>query len=185
MCIEKTPWEQVIDFHGHTCPEIALGFRISQIASRKLGIRPSGDAELIGETGIVSCAIDALQVLNRCTVGRGTLIINNHGKHLYKFHYTGTETLLTISIKPAVIQTLMSVHSTLNPRQKQNKSLEVIQQLLTIQEEDFCSVSLTHGELQKTLMDPKWVTCSNCGDLVQESFTISKDDHLYCSECSC
>ena len=31
-------WEECVDFHGHACPGLAMGFRASEIAAEELGI---------------------------------------------------------------------------------------------------------------------------------------------------
>lgn len=140
MCVEKTPWEQVIDFHGHTCPEIALGYRVAQIAIRELGIRPASNSELIVTAYTHSCAIDAFQVLNRATYGRGKLRVVEKEQHVYHFQYTGTSEGLQISIQSEILEHLVGIHDHSSTREKQNKYLEAIQFLLGRDEVDFCKI---------------------------------------------
>lgn len=140
MCVEKTPWEQVIDFHGHTCPEISLGFRVAQIAMRELGIRPTPSSQLFVTAYTHSCALDAFQVLNRTTYGRGTLTVNEQKRHVYHFQYTGTSEGLQISIRPEILDRLVGVHDNTNSRERQNKYLEAIQFILGTEEKLFCSI---------------------------------------------
>ena len=106
MCVEKTPWEQVIDFHGHTCPEISLGFRVAQIAARKMGIKPSAGTELRVTAYTHSCAVDAFQILNHATYGRGSLKVEEKHEHRYLFEYSGTETRVEITILPKILEHL-------------------------------------------------------------------------------
>lgn len=140
MCVEKTPWEQVIDFHGHTCPEISLGYRVAQIAMREMGIRPAPTSQLLVTADTHSCAIDAFQVLNRSTYGRGTLIVNEKKQHVYHFQYTGTSEELQISIRSEILDQLVGVHDHMNTREKQNKYLEAIQLILGTEETQFCTI---------------------------------------------
>lgn len=154
MCVEKTPWELVIDFHGHTCPGIALGYRIAQLALREMGIRPTPDSECLVKAYIQSCAVDAIQVLNRATIGRRALIIEEAHKHVYQFHFTGTEEILQFTIGPKVLERLTTFKSensseNLSPREKQNKMLEGVQYILTLEEADFCEMERIPGQLQK------------------------------------
>jgi len=140
MCIERTPWEQVIDFHGHTCPEIALGYRVAQIALREMGIRPTTAAELTIEADIHSCALDAFQILNHVTYGRGNLKVLDRQSHVYRFQYTGTAKIIQITVRQEVLEHLPAVDGNLTPREKQNKNLEAIQYILSIDESVFCQI---------------------------------------------
>lgn len=147
MCVEKTPWEQVIDFHGHTCPEIAVGFRAAQIAMRELGIRPTHSSELIVTASTRSCALDAFQILNGTTYGRGNLQVNETNEHVYHFQYTGTDEGILISIQPEILTHLAEAHVHTSNREKQNKFLEAIQYILQAEESQFCSLERVSSPL--------------------------------------
>ncbi|HVJ48692.1 formylmethanofuran dehydrogenase subunit E family protein [Desulfitobacterium sp.] len=150
MCVEKTPWEQVTDFHGHTCPGIAIGYRVAVLAQKEMGIRPTADSELLVKAETRSCALDAFQIINKATIGRRALIIEDTHQPIYQFHFTGTQEILKITVNPTLIESLASVHSeTLSAREKQNKNLEMIQHILTLGEDDFCSLERTSGMLTK------------------------------------
>ncbi len=77
-------FEEVVRFHGHACPGLAFGFRAAQAALERLGER-SRDEELVAIAENRSCAVDAIQVLCGCTLGKGNLIINDYGKQVYTF----------------------------------------------------------------------------------------------------
>jgi formylmethanofuran dehydrogenase subunit E len=140
MCVEKTPWEQVIDFHGHTCPEIAIGFRVAQIAAREMGIRPTSKSELLVTADIHSCAIDAFQILNHATYGRGTLQVKEKQQHVYHFQYSETSEELQITVQSGIIELLTGIHEYSNSREKQNRYLEAIQKILGTDEALFCTL---------------------------------------------
>jgi len=140
MCVEKTPWEQVVDFHGHTCPEISLGYRVAQIAMRELGIRPAPNSQLSVVADTHSCALDAFQVLNHATYGRGNLTVNEKKNHVYHFQYSGTSEGVQISIKTAVLEHLAGTRDILTTREQQTKDLEAIQFILGTEETLFCTI---------------------------------------------
>jgi len=140
MCIEKTPWEQVIDFHGHTCPEIALGYRVAQIAKRELGFNPEPETSIMITAYTHSCALDAFQIINRATYGRGNLIVEEKKQHVYHFQKNSTLEELQISIRPEILEHLSSgTEEQLTRREKQNKNLEAIRVILGAEETLFCS----------------------------------------------
>ncbi|RMG05941.1 MAG: formylmethanofuran dehydrogenase [Nitrospirae bacterium] len=77
-------FEQVVSFHGHACPGLALGYRVEKKAVDELGDR-SEDEELVAIVENNSCAVDAVQVLTGCTFGKGNLIFRDFGKQVYTF----------------------------------------------------------------------------------------------------
>ncbi len=184
MCVEKTPWEQVADFHGHTCPGIALGFRVAQIASRDLGIRPAPESQVLVKAETASCALDAFQVLNHATTGKRTLLVDERGKHVYHFQYSGTEEILRIAVHAEVIGKMSELREYSNPRQKQNKSLEVIQYILSCSEEDFCTVQRFPGSLKQTAVETQWAVCVRCQEPVKAEFSLTKGEDILCLECA-
>ncbi|EHQ90101.1 formylmethanofuran dehydrogenase subunit E family protein [Desulfosporosinus youngiae] len=139
MCIEKTPWEQVIDFHGHTCPGIALGYRVAQIAKRELGFSPEPETSIMITAYTHSCALDAFQIINRATYGRGNLRVEETKQHVYHFQKTGGLEELQISIRPEILEHLSVTDQSLTRREQQNKNLEAIKVILGAEESLFCS----------------------------------------------
>ncbi|KLU67880.1 FmdE, molybdenum formylmethanofuran dehydrogenase operon [Desulfosporosinus acididurans] len=140
MCIEKTPWEQVIDFHGHTCPEIALGYRVAQIAMRELGIKPTPSTELVVTAQTHSCALDAFQILNHATFGRGALKVDENKQHKYLFEYSDTSVRVTITVLPKILEHLVIPENLATRREIQNATLEAIQFILSSEENMFCTI---------------------------------------------
>lgn len=76
--------DDVVKFHGHVCPGLALGYRVSLFALKKLG-RRSKDEEIVAIVENNSCAVDAVQVITGCTFGKGNLIFRDYGKQVYTF----------------------------------------------------------------------------------------------------
>ena len=76
--------DEIVDFHGHMCPGLALGYRVSEFALRQMGARAE-DEELVAIVENDSCAVDAVQVMTGCTFGKGNLKFLDHGKQVYTF----------------------------------------------------------------------------------------------------
>ena len=74
----------VIAFHGRLCPGLASGVRVAEIALRELGPR-APDEEMVAVAESHSCAVDAIQCLLGCTVGKGNLVLLDHGKQAFGF----------------------------------------------------------------------------------------------------
>lgn len=82
---EMNDWERSVEFHGHSCLGLAMGFQAVRAARSVLGEARDVDEELLAVVENDSCAVDAVQVLTGCTFGKGNLIFQNHGKHAYTF----------------------------------------------------------------------------------------------------
>ena len=74
-----------IQFHGHLCPGLALGFRVAKAALRELKADRPRDEELVAIVENDSCAADAVQYITGCTFGKGNFIFRDYGKHVYTF----------------------------------------------------------------------------------------------------
>lgn len=74
-----------IQFHGHLCPGLALGFRVAKAALRELGADRPQDEELVAIVENDSCSADAVQFITGCTFGKGNLLFRDYGKHVYTF----------------------------------------------------------------------------------------------------
>ena len=75
--------EKTIEFHGHSCPGLAIGIRASELAIQKLDITPSSSIVCVVETDM--CAVDGIQFLTSCTFGKGNLIHKDWGKPGFTF----------------------------------------------------------------------------------------------------
>lgn len=71
-------------FHGHWCPGLATGIRIAEMALMEVGA--STDEEIIAIAECDNCAVDAVQFLTGCTVGKGNLRVENVGKTAFRFY---------------------------------------------------------------------------------------------------
>ena len=97
MSIE-TLWEKAVDFHGHSCPSLALGVVASEIVLEEFGKRAK-DEELVCIVENDACGVDAIQVILGCTFGKGNLIHRDYGKAVYTFFNRRTEKAIRLSRK--------------------------------------------------------------------------------------
>ncbi len=77
-------YDEAVEFHGHSCPGLAIGYRVALRALKEFGDRAE-DEELVAIVENSSCAVDAVQVLTGCTFGKGNFIFNDYGKQVYTF----------------------------------------------------------------------------------------------------
>ncbi len=89
--------DEIAEFHGHICPGLALGYRVSEFALRELGERDV-DEEMLAIVENDSCAVDAVQVITGCTFGKGNLYFRDHGKQVYTFIRRNSGKTMRISV---------------------------------------------------------------------------------------
>jgi formylmethanofuran dehydrogenase subunit E len=81
--LQESELRETIQFHGHLCPGLALGYRVAKAALRELKADRPQDEELVAIVENDSCAVDAVQFITGCTFGKGNLIFRDYGKHVY------------------------------------------------------------------------------------------------------
>ncbi|MCL4457026.1 MAG: FmdE family protein [Nitrospirae bacterium] len=79
-------FDDVVNFHGHSCPGLVFGYRAALAAMREMDMENiSEDEEIVAIVENDSCAVDAVQVFTGCTFGKGNLIFKDYGKQVYTF----------------------------------------------------------------------------------------------------
>ena len=76
-------YEDAVRFHGHSCPGLALGYRMAVEAALFLGMARSADEEYAAISECGFCGVDALQIVTGCTLGKGNLRVNDIGKRTF------------------------------------------------------------------------------------------------------
>ena len=76
-------YNDVVKFHGHDCPGLAIGYRMARSAMKALEAIRSEDEEVVAIVENDACGVDALQCLTGCTFGKGNLVYRDHGKQVY------------------------------------------------------------------------------------------------------
>jgi formylmethanofuran dehydrogenase subunit E len=82
---QKDNWRRCVEFHGHECPGLAIGYRACEAAVEQLGVSFSRDEEVVCVTENDACGVDAIQVLTGCSIGKGNLIYRPTGKMAFSF----------------------------------------------------------------------------------------------------
>lgn len=91
--------QQAIAFHGHSCPGLAIGIRAAELALSELGPQ-AADEELVCVSETDMCAVDAIQFLTGCTLGKGNLILADHGKIAFSFWRRSNSKALRLLLLP-------------------------------------------------------------------------------------
>jgi len=89
--------DQVVSFHGHRCPGLAIGIRAAELAAREFPDTPATSLVCITETDM--CGVDAIQFLTGCTFGKGNLIHRDYGKMAFSFFDRSSERGIRLVLK--------------------------------------------------------------------------------------
>ncbi len=99
MTKDEETVRQVVAFHGHLCPGLAMGIQAARIALERIGPH-APDEEVVAVTETDMCAVDAVQVLTGCTFGKGNLIHQDWGKNAFTFFRRSDGKALRLVTRP-------------------------------------------------------------------------------------
>ncbi len=186
-------FEDVIDFHGHTCPGLALGYRLSAFVLTMFGNR-SADEEIVAIVENDSCAVDAVQVMTGCTFGKGNLIFEDFGKQVYTFikRPSGDAVRVSVDWKPpeeTEEERLMwdrynaGDHSEEVLRIVHNRKARKIEAILSAKDEELFGVMRRKIELPEEARVYPSLRCAICGEKVMEPRARVKAGKIVCIPC--
>ncbi|KZL92073.1 FmdE family protein [Clostridium magnum] len=166
--MNKELWEKCVEFHGHECPGLAIGFKASEAAREKMGLSFSKDEEIVCVTENDACGVDAVQVITGCSMGKGNLIYKDAGKIAFSFFYRKNGEALRIVLK------------SWNRTGDKQKDMEYM--LDTSYEElfDFKKPNFTVPENARLFND---ITCEACGESTAECKIRIMDGKKVCGDC--
>ncbi|MEW6425109.1 MAG: FmdE family protein [Bacillota bacterium] len=196
MCMEKTDWEKAVEFHGHSCPGLATGYRAAQIALRELAETRAADEELVAIVENDACGVDAVQVLTGCTLGKGNLLFRDYGKHVFTFICRNSGRAVRIAVKGGawrqggedsreLREKVMSGAAA--PEEEElfrRRQEERIHHILEAPEEEFCAVRHVNVELPPKARIFPSVTCAFCGEPVAEARARVREGKFACIPCA-
>lgn len=66
-----TNWETCVQFHGHACGGLTIGYKAACYAAELLELSFSGDEQVVCIAENDACGVDAIQALLGCSIGKG------------------------------------------------------------------------------------------------------------------
>jgi formylmethanofuran dehydrogenase subunit E len=182
---------ETVQFHGHLCPGLALGFRVAKAALRELKAERPEDEELVAIIENDSCAADAIQFITGCTFGKGNLIFRDYGKHVYTFFNRRTGRGIRISEDYRGFED-DGRYSVLKKRQKAGEDVSVEMQVFKM-EKAAAILKADENEIlvftEATSQAPQEakihgsVRCAACGEKLMESRSRVKNGEIVCIPC--
>ena len=93
-------WEKCVDFHGHCCGGLRIGYAASEYAMKLLGIGFSDNEQVVCISENDACGVDAIQVMLGCSIGKGNLLFHMTGKQAFNFYNRATGESVRLVLRP-------------------------------------------------------------------------------------
>lgn len=97
---ERSNWQRCVDFHGHECGGLTIGYKAAQYAIKLLELTFSDDEQVVCIAENDSCSVDAIQVLLGCSMGKGNLLFHITGKQAFSFYNRTSGRSVRLSLRP-------------------------------------------------------------------------------------
>ena len=186
--------EDIVRFHGHMCPGLAMGIRAAEAALREVGPH-SVDEEVVTLTETDMCAVDAIQYLTGCTFGKGNLIHLDYGKNAYTFIRRSDGKAVRVSTRPGAFGRSPE-YSELSARAREGTATEEEQAryeqlrkqrteaILQAPEGELYAVEKLEGmEVPSMARIHNSVACAECGEPTMETRIHRLEDRDLCAAC--
>lgn len=190
--------EWLVEFHGHLCPFLVVGWRMGQEALRHLGVARERDqglflfTELGGEAlRPQSCFEDGLQAATGCTAGKGTLRRLDFGKVAAVLAQPGG-IAVRVALRPEVCDVLAQADYALERRQGKRASAvspaaiaEGVGRVVSMTADElfsFGKFSVVH--FSPEVANPARTRCANCGEYVFEKDAVTESGRVLCRPCA-
>ncbi len=167
--------EELVAFHGHLCPGLAIGYRATVAGLERLGVDRARDEELVAIVENDSCSADAVQFLAGTTFGKGNFIFRDFGKQVFTFARRDDNRAVRVALKPEALPQPSA--------QTSDWRQEKIDYILNAPMEDLFDVQDEEIEIPPTAEIRKSVLCDNCGEPVMETRTVVRDGRTICLDC--
>lgn len=188
-------WDKCVEFHGHSCVGLALGFRAGLAALANLNSSRSPDEELIAIVETDNCALDALQVLTGCSMGKGNIFFRDYGKNVFTFGRRDNGQAVRIAVQTLDrildngflgLRTRVISGQGTEQDQKQFYKLmaEETQRILNAPENDLFKIDSIILDFPSKARIFSSVTCSICGEQVMEPRARLREGEPVCIPCS-
>jgi formylmethanofuran dehydrogenase subunit E len=187
-------WKKAVDFHGHVCPGLSIGFKAARAGMAWLKERRAEDEELVAIVETNACGADAVQVLTGCTFGKGNLIFRDFGKNVYSFISRRSGKGVRVALRAGafrpddrhreLIQKVRSETATEQERAEfrrlhERRSHEILEK----EPSELLNLAPVQVELPpKAEIEPS-ESCDLCGEPTMASKLGRKDGSLLCRSC--
>lgn len=165
-------YEEIIQFHGHECPGLAIGYKMATAAMESLESLRAEDEELVAIVENDACGVDALQCVTGCTFGKGNLQFRDYGKQVYTIYHRSTRSGVRVHF-----------HGKEIPEGLQEDRSALTRWILSAPNDSILSVTPISIPEPEPARIRKSIPCELCGESVMESRIRQLDNKPVCIPC--
>ena len=191
--IDNKTLQQVVEFHGHMCPGLAMGVQAAQMALRESGPHAK-DEEVVAAVETDMCAVDAIQFLTGCTFGKGNLQHRDWGKNAYSFFRRSDGRAIRIVARPGAWQRnpehqelFAKVRSNQATPEERARFQELHQsesdKVLAVEPDALFEIQEIAGPPPQRASIHASVVCARCGEATMETRVRRLDGQELCLPC--
>jgi len=195
MLFTNVQLKRIANFHGHICPNLALGYRASQLGLKTLNPEQTSEETLSVIVENNTSALDAIQCMTGCTSGNQHLRVRDLGKHKYIFVLNQSNRAVIVNLKEVEFSeetTYFILERKIRDNKATTEDIDYIQYLLdtwvswllSLSDQELFHVEETTSIPPGIALSSRYVRCSNCHDLVEDSKTEKLQGDFVCYPCS-
>jgi formylmethanofuran dehydrogenase subunit E len=193
--LSNSDFTRCVQFHGHTCPGLAIGFQAAKTLMERLGVRKAPDEELVAVVETDACGGDAIQVMTGCTFGKGNFVFKNYGKHAFSLMDRGKRKGIRVCLLPDVFEADPEYFSLSKKTQSDGASAEEterfrqlqqdrIQEVLEAKPESLFKIEEIPADLPPRARIMESGICDFCGEPTKVALLRNRDDKKLCIPCA-
>jgi formylmethanofuran dehydrogenase subunit E len=188
-------YRSCIEFHGHTCMGVTIGYLAARLGMKLLKEKRAIDEEVIVIVETDACCCDAIQVLTGCTFGKGNFFYLDHGKMAFTFASRTTRQGVRLVLKPEIfvipdrekfLAEKIASYTTSPTEQKEYENLYTTrgENLFSKGPEAFFNIEWKNQlNLPEKAPRAPSLACSICGEMVMETKLTATGGHQVCRGC--
>lgn len=174
--MERKLWEKCVDFHGHECGGLTIGYKAAIYAIRllKLPMEHAGQGSFSADEELVcicendACGVDAIQVILGCSIGKGNLLFHMTGKQAFSFYNRKNRKAVRLVLKA---------------RPEGMTRQESFAYYQGKEPEELFDIKEPVQNLPEPARIFKSVCCSRCGESTAEHLIRLCGDEMLCLDC--
>lgn len=188
----------VVYYHGHLCPELAVGYRAALVAEREMGLCRDNATEFYIYAENMSSAIEALQLMTGCSIGNQNFFAYDLGKHVYYFgrinanYEPGQALRLALVNRVVNLETIDNLDRKISTGQatgaehdQYSRAIDTaVQEILDLPEEQLFAKKWVLLHPPRASKRISYTKCSSCGEIVSLDKSVPGKEGLYCRVCA-
>lgn len=191
----NSDFTRCVQFHGHTCPGLAIGFQAAMTLMKRLDVRKSPDEELVAVVETDACGADAIQVMTGCTFGKGNFIFKNYGKHAFSLIDRSKQKGIRVCLLPGVFKSDPEYFSLSKRVQSDDASAEEterfrrlqqdrVQEILEADPESLFKIEDVSGDVPAEARIMESGICDLCGEPTKVDLLHKRNGKKLCIPCA-